>query len=123
MAEYASDTEVWKQDILKASGPHVTFIDIESILKIVRDISTKVLSVIGLFFALIFLFAIGAIIAFFVRLRPLEDMKKKLYSLFGASSKDIKVSTTGTRLTIFVVSYVLSIIFGGILSYIVLTMG
>jgi uncharacterized SAM-binding protein YcdF (DUF218 family) len=123
VAEYASDTEVWKQDILKASGPHVTFIDIESILKIVRDISTKVLSVIGLFFALIFLFAIGAIIAFFVRLRPLEDMKKKLYSLFGASSKDIKVSTTGTRLTIFVVSYVLSIIFGGILSYIVLTMG
>lgn len=46
VAEYASDTEVWKRQILAASGPHVTFVDIESILAIVRDISTKVLSVI-----------------------------------------------------------------------------
>ena len=46
IAEYASDTEKWKRDILDASGPHVTFIDIESILAIVRDISAKVLSVI-----------------------------------------------------------------------------
>lgn len=46
VAEYASDTEKWKRDVLTASGPHVTFIDIESILKIVRDISAKVLSVI-----------------------------------------------------------------------------
>lgn len=46
IAEYANDTELWKRDILSASGPHVTFIDIESILTIVRDISAKVLSVI-----------------------------------------------------------------------------
>lgn len=46
VAEYADDTEAWKRSILAASGPHVTFIDIESILKIVRDISNKVLSVI-----------------------------------------------------------------------------
>ena len=58
VAEYASDTEKWKRDILAASGPHVTFIDIESILKIVREISSKVLSVIGLFFAVVFAFAI-----------------------------------------------------------------
>ncbi len=46
VAEYASDTEAWKKTILENSGPHVTFIDIESVLKIVRDISGKVLSVI-----------------------------------------------------------------------------
>ncbi|MBP9812610.1 hypothetical protein KBC86_04455, partial [Candidatus Gracilibacteria bacterium] len=39
VAEYASDTEAWKKSILENSGPHVTFIDIESVLKIVRDIS------------------------------------------------------------------------------------
>ncbi len=32
--------------ILSNSGPHVTFIDIESILSIVRDVSSKILSVI-----------------------------------------------------------------------------
>lgn len=46
IAEYATDTEAWKKAILENSGPHVTFIDIESVLKIVRDISGKVLSVI-----------------------------------------------------------------------------
>lgn len=123
VAEYASDTEKWKRDVLTASGPHVTFIDIESILKIVRDISAKVLSVIGLFGAVVFLFAVGAIIAFFTRMRGVEDMKSRLYALFGAGKRDIRTSLMGTRVTIFIVSYILSVIIGGILSYTILSMG
>ena len=88
----------------------MTFIDIESILAIVRDISAKVLSVIGLFGAVVFLFAVGAIIAFFTRMRTVEDMKTRLYSLFGALPASIRTSLTGTRATIFVVSYILSVI-------------
>ena len=42
--------------ILGASGPHVTFIDIENILTIARTIATKILSVISLFFGAISIF-------------------------------------------------------------------
>lgn len=122
-AEYASDTEKWKRDILTASGPHVTFIDIESVLKIVRDISTKVLSIIWLFGAVVFLFAVGAIIAFFTRMWTVEAMKSRLYTLFGASRQDIRTSLSLTRSTIFIVSYVLSVIIGGVLSYGILSVG
>ena len=101
----------------------MTFIDIESILKIVRDISAKVLSVIGLFGAVVFLFAVGAIIAFFTRMRTVEDMKTRLYSLFGALPASIRISITGTRAMIFIVSYILSVIIGGVLSYLVLSGG
>ncbi len=101
----------------------MTFIDIESILKIVRDISARVLSVIGLFGAVVFLFAVGAIIAFFTRMRTVEDMKTRLYGLFGALPTGIRTSLTGTRATIFIVSYILSVIIGGILSYLVLSVG
>ena len=101
----------------------MTFIDIESILRIVRDISTKVLSVIGLFGAVVFLFAVGAIIAFFTRMHTVEDMKTRLYGLFGALPTHIRTSLTGTRATIFIVSYILSVIIGGVLSYLVLSVG
>lgn len=121
VAEYAKDIEKWKQAILEASGPHVTFIDIESVLKIVRDISSKVLSLIWLFFVIIFLFAVGAIFAFFQRLWPLESQKIRLYSLFWATNKDISISIQTSRRAIFLVSYILSILLGGILSYFVVT--
>lgn len=101
----------------------MTFIDIESILAIIRDISAKVLSVIGLFGAVVFLFAVGAIIAFFTRMRTVEDMKSRLYGLFGALPTSIRTSITGTRAMIFIVSYILSVIIGGMLSYLVLSMG
>ena len=123
VAEYTSDIEQWKKGILAASGPHVTFIDIESILKIVRDISTKVLSVISLFFIVVLFFAIGAIIAFFNRMRGVEEMKLRLYTLFGASRRDIRISLWGTRAMIFIVSYLLSLIIGFILSYTLVSVG
>jgi len=69
LSTYTKDTEAWKKLILKNSGPHVTFIDIESILKIARDISSQVLSVIGLFFLAISIFFLFAIIALFGQMR------------------------------------------------------
>lgn len=54
--------------ILKASGPHVTFIDIENILTIVRQIATKILAVISLFFGAVSIFGVLAILTLFGRL-------------------------------------------------------
>jgi putative ABC transport system permease protein len=121
VADYARDTEMWKKNIFEASWPHVTFVDIESILKIVRDISTKVLSVIWLFFVVVLLFAIGAIIAFFTRMRPIENMKRRLYSLFGAGPRSIDTSLFWSRAWIFIVSYLLSVAVGFLLSYLVVS--
>lgn len=56
-------------------------------------------------------------------MRAVEDMKSRLYSLFGARARDIRTSLMMTRASIFIVSYILSIIIGGILSYFVLSMG
>ncbi len=123
VSTYTRDTESWKRLILANSGPHVTFIDVENILSIIRDISWKILSVIWLFFAVISVFALFAVISFFSRMREVESMKARLYTLFGASARDIRTSITGTRVTLFVVSYILSLIIWGILSYFVLSRG
>ena len=56
-------------------------------------------------------------------MRTVEDMKTRLYTLFGALSGNIRTSLTGTRATIFIVSYILSVIIGGVLSYFVLSVG
>jgi len=101
----------------------VTFIDIESILVIVRDISSKVLSVIGLFGIVVFLFAVGAIIAFFTRMQGVESMKDRLYTLFGASKRDIRTSIFGTRVMIFFVSFILSVVIAAVVSYFVVSNG
>jgi hypothetical protein len=101
----------------------VTFIDIESVLSIVRDISSKVLSIIWLFFAIVFFFAIGAIFAFFARLRPIEQSKKRLYELFWAKVDDVLFSIRWSRFTLFGVSFTLSVIIAGILSYTILSQG
>ena len=50
-------------------------------------------------------------------------MKSRLYTLFGASRQDIRTSLSLTRSTIFIVSYVLSVIIGGVLSYGILSVG
>jgi hypothetical protein len=79
--------------------------------------------VISLFFIIVFLFAVGAIFAFFIRMWPIERMKTHLYNLFGATKKNIHTSLTGARITIFIVSYILSILIGWVLSYFILSMG
>ena len=68
VSTYTTDSEAWKRLILANSGPHVTFVDVENILSIVRDISGKILSVIGLFLAVVSLFALFAIVSFFSRM-------------------------------------------------------
>ncbi len=50
-------------------------------------------------------------------------MKKKLYTLFGSKEESITTSISGSRITIFLLSYVLSILLGGVLSYFVLSSG
>jgi predicted lysophospholipase L1 biosynthesis ABC-type transport system permease subunit len=81
-ATYTSDPESWKKQTLSLSGPHVTFIDVENILKIVREVSGKILSVISLFFLAVSIFGILAVYSLFAELHPVEDMKKRLYPLF-----------------------------------------
>lgn len=56
-------------------------------------------------------------------MRPIEDMKSRLYTLFGAVPRDIRTTLQSTRGAIFVVSYILSVVIGGILSYAILSIG
>ena len=109
---YTLDPESWKKTIIENSGPHVTFVDIENILAVVRDISSKILSVIGLFLVFISVFALFAIVSFFSRMRGVESMKLRLYELFGLVPEKTITSLRSSRMTIFVVSWIFSVIVG-----------
>lgn len=118
---YALDREAWKTHILSLTGPHVTFIDVESILRIARELSGKILSVIGLFLGSISLFALIAIVTLFARLIPLEVMRSRLYTLFGSLPRLTRESFSTTRVIILWVSYLIGVlIWGGVFLAIVL---
>ncbi|MBX9809587.1 hypothetical protein K2X92_04330, partial [Candidatus Gracilibacteria bacterium] len=121
VATYTEDIESWKKLILANSGPHVTFIDIESILLIVRDVSTKILSVIGLFFGVIAIFFVFAITALFGQMRILEKLKYRLYPLFGGIYKKIRYSLFVSRIMIFIVSGILSLVSGMLISFFIIS--
>lgn len=109
---YTPDSESWKKTILKNSGPHVTFVDIENILAVVRDISNKILAVIGLFLVFISVFALFAIVSFFSRMKGVESMKLRLYELFGLVPEKTITSLRSSRMVIFIVSWIFSVIVG-----------
>lgn len=116
-ATYTSDTEKWKKDILERSGSHVTFIDVDSVLAIVRDIGGKILSVITLFLISVSLFAFFSVVALFGRMVSIEEMKARLYPLFGMSPSSVNISLLFSRMSIFLFSFVLSICIGIIAYY------
>lgn len=101
----------------------MTFIDVEYVLSIVADISSKVLTVISVFLMAVSLFALFAIISFFARLAPLEREKSRLYNLFGSARSDTDRSLCVTRYTIFATGYILSVIIGIVASYTIIGMG
>ncbi len=121
VATYTTDVESWKKLILSNSGPHVTFIDIESILLIVRDISYKILSVIWLFLLVMSVFFVFAIAALFSQMGSIDKLKYKLYPLFGGIYSRIRTSLYSSRIMIFVVSGILAIFSGIIISYIIIS--
>jgi putative ABC transport system permease protein len=107
---YVIEKELWKRLILENSWPHVTFVDIESILLIVRDISQKILSVLWLFLGVVWIFAFFAIRSFFSQMKHVETMKRRLYALFGLRQTAITQLLNMSRGTILVVSGATSII-------------
>ncbi len=107
---YASDTTAWKKWILANSWPHVTFIDIENILVIVRDISTKILLVISLFLFIVSIFSLFAIITLFGQLEVIENLKYRLYPLFGMTHSSLRSSLSLSRISILIISWILSIL-------------
>ncbi len=117
ISAYSKDIESWKKLILTNSGPHVTFIDIESILKIVQDISSQVLSVIGLFFFTISIFFFFAIVALFGQMRAIDALKNRLYTLFGMVRKNVTWTLSVTRIAIFCISGSISLLVGIPLSH------
>ncbi|MBX9808900.1 hypothetical protein K2X92_00740, partial [Candidatus Gracilibacteria bacterium] len=121
VATYTNDVESWKKMILSNSGPHVTFIDIESILLIVRDVSYKILSVIGLFLLVMSVFFVFAITALFSQIASIDKLKYKLYPLFGGIYSSIRTSLYSSRIMIFVVSGVLAVFSGIAISYIIIS--
>jgi hypothetical protein len=70
----------------------VTFVDIENLLVIVRDISGKVLSVISLFLVFISVFALFAIVSLLGEMRQIERLKMRLYPLFGMTTTRLMTS-------------------------------
>lgn len=98
----------------------MTFVDVENILSIVRDISGKILSVIGLFLAVVSVFAIFAIVSFFARMRGVESMKTRLYELFGLIPQSVMRSLRTSRAMLFVVSWILSVIIGVVISSLII---
>lgn len=118
-ALYTTDIEWWKKEMLLRSGPHVTFIDVDNILRIARDISTKILAVISLFFGTIWLFGILAILSLFSRLHMVEAIKSRLYTLFGAIRGHLIKSFYTTRVVILIFSLTISLlVWSGIYLYI-----
>ena len=109
---YTTDAEKWKKEILARSWPHVTFIDVESILAIVREIGGKILSVISLFLLAVSLFAFFSIVALFGRIVSIEEMKQRLYPLFGMSRSSVGTSLFLSRASIFILSFLLSLTIG-----------
>lgn len=43
LATHTSDPEAFKKSMLAVTGPHVTFVDVASVLEVVRTISNKIL--------------------------------------------------------------------------------
>lgn len=119
---YTDDIELWKRSILERSGPHVTFVDIASIITIVRDIGAQVLSVISLFFLVVSVFSLFAIIALLGRMRPIEALKYRLYPLFWYSLRRVRNTLTIGRASIFVIAGTCSL-FLGIVSYYFIVQG
>ncbi len=119
VSTYASDTELWKQAILRASGPHVTFVDIENILAIAREIAVKILSVISLFFGAISLFGLLALLSLFSRFAPIEKIKSRLYPLFGSTDVTLRSLFLTPRGTLIIVSSIIAlVIWGALYAYI-----
>jgi putative ABC transport system permease protein len=120
LSAYTTDTETWKKEVINASGPHVTFIDIDAVLEIARSIATKILSVISLFLLTLWVFAILALYTLFGSFWQVESIKSRLYRLFGAKSRQIALSFRTSRVVIFLLSFILSIgIWAGLFLYIV----
>lgn len=112
LSTYSSDVEGWKKRVLAQTGPHVTFVDVEEILSIIRDIGGKVLSLIALFFTIVGIFAVGAIHSFFARLEYIESIKRRIYPFFGASRKVLSWTFLQTRFILAGIAYCLSLIIG-----------
>ncbi len=110
VSAYTDNVDLWKRGIIANSGSHVTFVDIENILSIVRDIAGKILSVITLFLSIVSLFALWAIIALFGSMEGVESLKTRLYPLFGMIPWEIRKTLSFTRVSIFFLSYFLSLI-------------
>ena len=116
LSTYSNDIEAWKKRVLEHSGTHVTFIDVENILTIVRSISEKVLAIIGLFLTIISIFSAFAIASFFARMQRIESMKQKLYPLFGMNTTTLRNSLRISRSMLFVISWILSSILGSLIA-------
>lgn len=98
----------------------MTFIDIENLLTIIRDISGKILSVITLFLGFISIFALFAIVALFGEMRQIESLRARLYPLFGMTLSRIRSSLSLTRMSIFALALIISLATGlGIYGYLV----
>lgn len=82
MATRTDNVEDFKKRMLASTGPHVTFVDVGSILVLVQSIANKILSILGIFLAFVSTFSILAVTTLFSSLESVSRVKSRLYGLF-----------------------------------------
>lgn len=97
LAASVPDIEAFKKKVLTITGPHVTFIDVGSILELAKSIASKILSVVSLFFLVMSVFIVLAVVALFGRMQYIEKLKRRLYHLFGMQHVSIRHTFLATR--------------------------
>jgi putative ABC transport system permease protein len=112
MATRTDNVESFKSRMLAATGPHVTFVDVGSILVLVQSIANKILSVLGLFLAFVSTFAVLAVATLFWSLESVSRLKSRLYGLFGATKVSVARSMRTSSMVLMGLCLVLTLSIG-----------
>ena len=78
---------------MRATGSHVSFVDIAKITAIIQDIAGKLLVAVLLFFAFLVVYGILASLSLIEQMKESIAIKKKLYTYLGSPDRTVRIST------------------------------
>lgn len=103
VAASVPDTEVFKSETLKASGPYVSFVDVREAAGIVRSAADKILPAVWAFLIAIASLSVTVGIAALSSLKGFRAAREKTYRAIGATKKFLRRQSLHT-LVFYVVS-------------------
>ena len=110
----------FKNDFLNKTWNHISFIEIDEVLKEIKSISKKVFLTIQILFTYIFIFCTISLIISIIFLIPFKKKKSKLYNILWANEKFIKTNNLFEYIYLQTLSFIISIIIWTIWSYFIL---